>query len=153
VILGVLSDTHGLLRPEAVEALRGRDALIHAGDVGDRAVLEELRRLAPLTAIRGNVDRGELARELPPTALVEHEGVTIYVLHDLHELDLKPRAAGIRVVISGHTHKPKIEEADGVLYLNPGSAGPRRFHDPTTVAELIVEHGEPRARIIELSMI
>jgi putative phosphoesterase len=150
VIVGVISDTHGLLRPEAVEALRGKDAIVHAGDVGDPAVLASLRRLASVTAIRGNVDTGDLARELPPTALAEFEGVTVYVLHDLSDLDLTPRVAGIRVVISGHTHKALIREESGVLYLNPGSAGPRRFHYPVTVAELIVEGGMPRARIIDL---
>jgi putative phosphoesterase len=103
-----------------------------------------------LTAIRGNVDQGELARALPATALVEFEGVTMYVLHNLADLDLTPRVAGIRVVISGHTHKPLIREESGVLYLNPGSAGPRRFHYPVTVGEVIVEHGMPRARIIDL---
>ena len=150
MIVGVISDTHGLLRPEAVEALRGTDAIVHAGDVGDPGVLASLRELAPVTAIRGNVDTGDLARELPATALVEFEGATVYVLHNLAELDLTPSVAGIRVVISGHTHKAMIREENGVLYLNPGSAGPRRFHYPVTVAELIVEHGTPRARILDL---
>jgi putative phosphoesterase len=133
-----------------VEALRGKDAIVHAGDVGEASILTVLRELAPLTAIRGNVDQGELARALPATALVEFEGVTMYVLHNLADLDLTPRVAGIRVVISGHTHKPLIREESGVLYLNPGSAGPRRFHYPVTVGEVIVEHGMPRARIIDL---
>jgi len=150
VIVGVISDTHGLMRPEALEALRGKDAIIHAGDVGDPAILESLRRLAPVTAVRGNVDGGELARDLPPVALMDCEGVTVYVLHDLATLDLTPKVAGIRVVVSGHTHKPLIHEKDGVLYLNPGSAGPRRFHLPISVAELVVEAGTPRARIVEL---
>lgn len=150
VILGVISDTHGLLRPEAVEALRGKDAIVHAGDVGEPSILTALRELAPLTAIRGNIDRGDLARDLPATALAILEGVAIYVLHNLADLDLTPRVAGIRVVISGHTHKPLIREESGVLYLNPGSAGPRRFHYPVTVGELTVEEGTPRARIIDL---
>jgi putative phosphoesterase len=150
MILGVISDTHGLLRPEAVEALRGKDAIVHAGDVGEPSILTVLRELAPVTAIRGNIDRGELARELPATALAAFDGVPVYVLHNLADLDLTPRVAGIRVVISGHTHQPSIREEAGVLYLNPGSAGPRRFHYPVTVGELTVERGTPRARIIHL---
>ena len=150
MIVGVISDTHGLLRPEAVEALRGKDAIVHAGDVGDPDILASLREVAPVTAIRGNVDTGALARALPTTALVEFEGVSLYILHDLADLDLTPSVAGIRVVISGHTHKALIREEKGVLYLNPGSAGPRRFHYPVTVAELILDQGAPRARILEL---
>ncbi len=150
--MGVISDTHGLLRPEAMDALRGVEAIIHAGDVGDAAILETLRTLAPITAVRGNVDRGELARDLHATALLECGGVQIYVLHSLADLDLNPRAAGIGVVVSGHTHEPLIQERDGVLYLNPGSAGPRRFSHPVTVAELIVERQVPRARIIALAV-
>jgi uncharacterized protein len=150
--VGVISDTHGLLRPEALDALRGVEAIIHAGDVGDAAILETLRTLAPVTAVRGNVDRGELARDLPATALLEWGGVQIYVLHNLADLDLKPGAAGIGVVVSGHTHEPLIQERDGVLYLNPGSAGPRRFSHPVTVAELIVERRVPQARIIALAL-
>jgi uncharacterized protein len=150
VIVGVLSDTHGLLRPEALDALRGKDMILHAGDVGDLEILEALRRLAPVTAVRGNVDRGELARELPSVALLDCGGASVYMLHDLATLDLTPRVAGIRVVVSGHTHKPLIREENGVLYLNPGSAGPRRFKLPITVAELTVENGVPSARIVEL---
>jgi len=128
----LISDTHGLLRPEAVEALRGSDHIIHAGDVGDLAILDELRKIAPVTAVRGNVDEGV---ELPPTAVVQG----IYVLHRIQDLDVDPTAAGFRAVVSGHSHKPGSFEKDGVLYINPGSAGPRRFRLPITVALLHTE--------------
>ncbi len=124
----MISDTHGLLRPEAVEALRGSDLIIHAGDVGDAALLDELRRIAQVTAVKGNNDK----LPLPETAVVEN----IWVLHNLGELDLDPRAAGFRAVVSGHSHKPGSFEKDGVLYINPGSAGPRRFKLPVTLARL-----------------
>lgn len=150
--VGVISDTHGLLRPEAIDVLRGSDRLVHAGDVGDPGILDALRRIAPLTAIRGNVDRVGAVRDLPATAILEVGGVSIYVLHDLAQLDLKPGAAGIGVVVTGHTHAPEIRERDGVLYLNPGSAGPKRFQLPVSVAELIVENGRPRARLVELDV-
>jgi len=133
-----------------MDALRGAEAIVHAGDVGDAAILETLRTLAPVTAVRGNVDRGQLARDLPSSALLECGGVQIYVLHNLDDLDLNPRSAGIGIVVSGHTHEPLVREHDGVLYLNPGSAGQRRFSHPVTVAELIVEGRSPRARIIVL---
>lgn len=123
---------------------------MHAGDVGDPSILEVLRRIAPVTAVRGNVDRGVLARDLPTTAILEAGGASIYVLHNLSDLDLNPRVAGFRVVVSGHTHAPVVREADGVLYLNPGSAGPRRFHLPVAVAMLTVEEGGASATIIEL---
>lgn len=152
MLIGVISDTHGLLRPEALEALRGVEAIVHAGDVGNPAILQALRILAPVTAVHGNVDRGVLARDLPATAILEAGSASIYVLHDLAQLDLNPRAAGFGVVVSGHTHAPVIREKDGVLYLNPGSAGPRRFHLPVSVATLTVEDGGPRAAIIELSI-
>jgi putative phosphoesterase len=148
-LIGVLSDTHGLLRPEALEALRGAEAIVHAGDVGDPSILEALRRIAPVTAVRGNVDRGVLA-DLPASAVLDAGGGSIYVLHDLSDLDLNPRVAGFGVVVSGHTHAPVARESDGVLYLNPGSAGPRRFHLPVSVAMLRVEDGAARAEIIEL---
>jgi uncharacterized protein len=150
LIIGVISDTHGLLRPEAVAALRGSEAILHAGDVGDRGILEELGRLAPVTAVRGNVDRGELARELPPTALFEGDDTLVYMLHDLEDFELDPRAAGIGVVVSGHTHTPLIQEIGGVLYLNPGSAGPRRFHLPVCVATLTLGGGAPTAKLVRL---
>jgi putative phosphoesterase len=148
--VGVISDTHGLLRPEAVAALASVDHILHAGDVGDAAILDALRAIAPVTAIRGNIDRaGECAR-LPATEMVELGGVTFYLLHDVKELDLDPVSAGIRVVVSGHSHKPAVEWRKGVLYLNPGSAGPRRFSLPVTVAMVTVSGGEPRAEIVEL---
>ena len=139
MILGVISDTHGLLRPEAVEALRGSDRILHAGDVGDPEILEALAQIAPVTAIRGNVDTDPWARALPETEVVEAGGVSIYMLHDLGQLDLKPEAAGFRVVVYGHSHQPKIEEKNGVLYFNPGSAGPRRFNLPVSVGRLTIE--------------
>ncbi|MFZ0808164.1 MAG: metallophosphoesterase family protein, partial [Candidatus Sulfotelmatobacter sp.] len=125
-----MSDTHGMLRPEAVAALRGVDHIIHAGDVGAPEILQELAKIAPVTAIRGNVDKGAWARKLPETEVLELGGISIYVLHDLAQLDLKPEAAGFGVVISGHSHVPKQEVRGGVLYFNPGSAGPRRFKLP-----------------------
>ena len=139
-----------MLRPEAARALRGSEHIIHAGDVGEPAILDELKAIAPLSAIRGNVDRGAWALQLPETEVVELAGVSIYVLHDLAQLDLKPSAAGFRVVISGHSHVPKQETRDGVLYFNPGSAGPRRFKLPVTVGRLVVERGEVRGEIIQI---
>lgn len=134
--IGIISDTHGLLRPEAVDALRGVDHIIHAGDIGRPEVIDGLRALAPTTAVRGNVDRGEWAAAYPQTAFVTLGGRSLYVLHNRAELDLDPAAAGIDVVVSGHSHQPKIETVDGVLYLNPGSAGPRRFTLPIALATL-----------------
>jgi len=134
--LGLISDTHGLLRREAVEALRGSELIIHAGDVGDAKILEELRKLAPVVAVRGNVDTQEWAGTLPLTTVAEAGAVLIYVLHDVNALDLDPAAAGFHLVVSGHSHKPGKIERDGVLYVNPGSAGPRRFQLPVSVARL-----------------
>jgi len=148
--IGVISDTHGLLRPEAIEALGGSERIIHAGDVGDPAILEKLNEIAPVTAVRGNVDTGVWSRKLPLTDVLEVDGVSIYVLHILDELDLKPEAAGFSAVIHGHSHKPHSETKNGVLYFNPGSAGPRRFELPVTVGRLIVERGKIRAEIVEL---
>lgn len=147
--VGVISDTHGLLRPEAVEALRGVAHILHAGDVGTPEILEELRKIAPVTAVRGNVDRGEWAHRLPLTEAIEFEGVSIYLLHTLDELDLKPEAAGFGVVVYGHSHKPRLEMKRGVLYFNPGSAGPRRFKLPVTVGRLLLEHGRVHGEILE----
>lgn len=148
--IGVISDTHGVLRPEAVEALRGSERIIHAGDVGEESILRQLRSIAPLDVVRGNVDIEPWAQLLPDTHVVEVGGVAIYVLHDLEYLDLDPVAAAIGVVIYGHSHRPKAEERDGVLYLNPGSAGPRRFTLPVTVATLHIENGAARATIEEI---
>jgi putative phosphoesterase len=150
VTLGVISDTHGLLRPEALEAMRGSDRILHAGDVGAPEILEALAQVAPVTAVRGNVDTDPWGRALPESEVVEAGGVSIYILHDLGRLELKPEAAGFRVVVYGHTHKPKIEEKNGVLYFNPGSAGPRRFHLPVSVGRLTIGAGKVRAELVEL---
>lgn len=139
--IGVISDTHGLLRSEALEALHGMDHILHAGDVGNAAILDELRQLAPLTAIRGNIDRSGACAQLPEVELVELNGCSIYMLHDVHVLDLDPIAAGIRVVVSGHSHRPRIEWKKNVLYFNPGSAGPKRFSLPVSVGSLNIEEG------------
>jgi len=139
-----------LLRPEALQALQGAKHIIHAGDVGTPEILETLASIAPVTAVRGNVDKGVWARKLPETEVVEIGGICMYVLHDLAQLDLKPEAAGFNVVISGHSHVPKQETCGGVLYLNPGSAGPRRFKLPVTVGNLIVEDGSVRGEIIPI---
>jgi putative phosphoesterase len=138
--IGLISDTHGLLRPQALRALEGSDLIIHAGDVGDAEILETLKTLAPVFAVRGNVDTEPWALSLPETQVVEAGPATIYVLHDVHALDLDPVAAGFHIVVSGHSHKPSRTEHGGVLFLNPGSAGPRRFDLPVTVARLDVSH-------------
>ena len=148
--VGLISDTHGLLRSEALAFLRGSDFIVHAGDIGDAEVLEELRALAPLTAVRGNNDKGAWAKAIAETEVLQVEEVCIYVLHDLAELDLDPVAAGFRVVVSGHSHRPRIEERDKVLYVNPGSAGPRRFKLPIALAELQVAGSSVKATIVEL---
>lgn len=132
-------------------ALRGSEHIIHAGDVGDAAILKELAVLAPFTAIRGNVDKGVWARKLPETEVVELGGVSIYILHDLAQLDLKPEAVGFRVVISGHSHVPKQETRNGVLYFNPGSAGPKRFKLPVCVGRLAIENGNVRGEIVKIA--
>jgi putative phosphoesterase len=136
--IGLISDTHGLLRQEAIAALRGAEMILHAGDVGTPEILQELRKIAPVIAVRGNVDTAEWAKQLPETAVVEAGGALIYILHDLQALDLNPAAAGFHVVVSGHSHKPGKTEREGVLYINPGSAGPRRFQLPVTLAHLQV---------------
>jgi putative phosphoesterase len=140
-----------LLRPEALAALHGAEQIIHAGDIGSAEILEKLRTIAPVTAVRGNIDKEAWARELPDTGVLEVGGVCIYVLHDLALLDLKPETAGFQVVISGHTHAAKCETRGGVLFLNPGSAGPRRFKLAVSVARLIVEAGQARAEVLELN--
>jgi uncharacterized protein len=150
--LGVISDTHGLLRPEAVDALCGVNRILHAGDIGAPEILEQLQTVAPVTAVRGNVDGGALARKLPLSEVIEVDGISIYMLHILEELDLKPEAAGFSAVIYGHSHVPKIEEKNGVLYFNPGSAGPRRFKLPVTVGKLMVEGEKIHAEIVELAV-
>jgi uncharacterized protein len=149
-IIGVISDTHGLLRPEALAALRGSDYIIHAGDIGDPVILEKLSKIAPVTAIRGNVDREVWARKIPETNVLEAGGVSIYVLHNLQQLDLKPEAAGFAVAIYGHSHVPKQETKNGVLYFNPGSAGPRRFRLPVTIGRLRVSDRRVLGEIVEI---
>ncbi len=149
-VIGLISDTHGLLRPEALRALEGSDLIIHAGDVGDSQILEKLKTLAPVLAVRGNVDTEVWAQALPETEVVETGSATIYVLHDVHALDLDPVAAGFHIVVSGHSHKPGQRNRDGVLYINPGSAGPRRFNLPVTVARLSLDQKPWKAKVIEL---
>ena len=149
-VVGVISDTHGLLRPEAMDALRGSAHILHAGDVGAAEILETLRTTAPVTAVRGNVDSEAWARSMPENQVVEIDGVSIYMLHVLTELDLKPEAAGFAAVVYGHSHKPAAEMKKGVLYFNPGSAGPRRFNLPVTVGKLMIERGAIRGEIIHV---
>ena len=148
--VGLISDTHGLLRAEVVAFLRGCDHIIHGGDIGGSHILAELSSIAPLTAVRGNNDKGAWADALPHTELARLEDAYIYVIHDLAQLDLEPRAAGIGVVMSGHSHQPRIQERNGVLYINPGSAGPRRFRLPVAVAELAIAGTSITAHGVEL---
>jgi len=150
VLIGVISDTHGLLRPEALAALQGSDRIIHAGDIGDPAILDRLAEIAPVTAVRGNVDREAWAKNIAETELLEVDGASIYILHILENLDLQLKAAGIQAVIYGHSHTPKQELKDGVLYFNPGSAGPRRFQLPVTVGKLIIDAGKIRSQVVQL---
>jgi putative phosphoesterase len=149
-VVGVISDTHGLVRSEAVEALRGSELIIHAGDVGDPRVLDRLEQIAPTIAVRGNVDMAPWARSLPATKIIEVGDVRLYLLHDLATLDLDPKAAGLAAVIYGHSHQPKAEMRDGVLFLNPGSAGRRRFSLPVAVARLQIDGKSLTHEFIEL---
>ena len=152
-MIGLISDTHGLLRPEALRALDGSDLIVHAGDVGKPEILDALKLLAPVVAVRGNVDRGGWAAALPLTATATTVGSpAVYVLHDLQQLDLDPAAAGFQVVVSGHSHKPSRTERGGVLYLNPGSAGPRRFQLPVTVARVDLRQSPWKVEFIDLCM-
>jgi putative phosphoesterase len=148
--IGIISDTHGLLRPEAVELLRGSEHIIHAGDIGAPAIIGELEKIAPVTAIRGNVDIQAWARRFGETEVVELGGIFLYVIHDVNALDLNPKAAGFAAVISGHSHKPKQEVKDGALYFNPGSAGPRRFTLPISVGRLTISEGQLIGEILPL---
>lgn len=150
--VGLVSDTHGLVRPEALAALRGVELILHAGDVGDAAVIERLREIAPVVAVRGNNDRGPWAQGLRETELAEIADALVYVIHDLAELDLDPAAAGFHAVVSGHSHRPAVERRGGVLYVNPGSIGPRRFKLPVALALLRVAGAELDARIVELEV-
>lgn len=148
--IGVISDTHGLLRLEALAALRGSDYIIHAGDIGDSQILARLAAIAPLTAVRGNVDHGEWTQRIPATNILEIGEVSIYVLHSLQEIDLKPEAAKFAAVVYGHSHVPKHELKNGVLYFNPGSAGPKRFRLPVSVGRLFVTDGKVESEIVML---
>ena len=150
LIVGVISDTHGLLRPEAIENLAGVDHILHAGDVGDPAILDTLRRIAPLTAIRGNVDTSGICSGMASTEAVELGGRLFYLVHYIDDLDIDPVAASVAVVVYGHSHRPEIRPHKGVMYLNPGSAGPRRFSLPVTLARVVVEDGLVRARIVPI---
>jgi putative phosphoesterase len=149
-MIGVISDTHGLLRPAAIEALRGVDHILHAGDVGDASILDALRSVAPVTAIRGNIDVGGPCTHLPATEVVTLHGRTFYMLHDQQALDLDPAAAGFSAVISGHSHKPLLEWRHGVLYMNPGSAGPRRFSLPVSIGLLTIGADGLQPRLVTL---
>ncbi len=148
--IGVISDTHGLLRLEAKEALRGSELILHAGDLGSAEVLRDLKRIAPVVAVRGNVDVEPWAKQLRMVEVAEHDGKSLYMLHRIADLDLKPQAAGFAAVIYGHSHKPLIEWRDGVLFFNPGSAGPRRFSLPVTVGKIEIVDGELRPEIIQI---
>ncbi|MBB4220164.1 MULTISPECIES: metallophosphoesterase family protein [Variovorax] len=148
--IGLISDTHGLMRPEALAFLEGSDFIVHGGDIGNAGILEALARIAPLTVVRGNNDREAWADRIAETELLTFGDVRLYAIHDLAQIDIDPRAAGVRVVVSGHSHKPNVEERDGVLYVNPGSAGPRRFRLPISAAELRIDGGAVSAHVAEL---
>jgi putative phosphoesterase len=150
--LGIISDTHGLLRPEALAFLRGCEHIVHGGDIGTAEVLAQLAAIAPVTAVRGNNDKGAWADALLETELFEFKGAYIYAIHDLSQLDIEPSSAGVSVVVSGHSHKPAVEHREGVIYVNPGSAGPRRFRLPVAVAELVVNGATVNARLVELEV-
>jgi len=152
VIIGVISDTHGLLRPEALDALRGSEHIIHAGDIGSPEIVPALEKIAPVTAIRGNVDTEAWAQGFQETEVAELAGIHLYILHDVNALDLNPTAAGFAVVISGHSHKPRQEVKDGVLYFNPGSAGPRRFNLPVSVGQLHIVDGDIEGKLLTLAV-
>jgi putative phosphoesterase len=149
--VGLISDTHGLLRPQAVDFLRGSDLIVHAGDICDAAILRALAAIAPTVAVRGNNDHGAWAERLRESELIQVGDAFLYAIHDLAAIDIAPRAAGVQVVVSGHSHQPSIRRDDGVLYVNPGSAGPRRFKLPISVGELTIDGAEVAARTVELA--
>jgi uncharacterized protein len=153
VIVGVISDTHGLLRPEAMELLRGSEHIIHAGDIGSPGIVPELETIAPVTAIRGNVDVQAWAKRFPETEAVNLAGLLIYVIHDVNAMDLNPKAGGFAAVVSGHSHKPMQETKDGVLYFNPGSAGPRRFNLPLSIGRMEVTKGGISGEVLLLRIL
>lgn len=150
--IGVIADTHNLIRSEALKALEGSHQIIHAGDVGRLEVLQELQAIAPVTAVRGNIDREVWALAMPRSRVVEIQGIRMYVLHDILKLDLDPAAAGFKAVISGHSHLPSLEYRQGVLFLNPGSAGPRRFKLPISIARIYIRNGDLEAELVELDI-
>jgi putative phosphoesterase len=150
-IIGLISDTHGLMHPEALTALKGSDLIIHAGDVGKPEIIEQLLTLAPVVAVRGNVDKGAWASQLPRTAVANAGSALIYVLHDIQQLDVDPAVAEFNIIVSGHSHKPSHTERAGVIYLNPGSAGPRRFHLPITVARLHLRRSPWGVEFVDIS--
>jgi putative phosphoesterase len=150
--LGIISDTHGLLRPQAVAFLQGCDRIIHGGDIGGAEILVRLSTIAPVTAVRGNNDKGTWAEAVPETEFFEFSGICVYAIHDLSQLDIEPSTAGIRLVVSGHSHKPLIERRDGIFFINPGSAGPRRFKLPISLADVLIEGSTISPRIVELDV-
>ena len=150
--IGVISDTHGLFRPEVLKAFKGVDLILHGGDIGNIQVLKDLETIAPVHAVRGNNDQDAWAKRIPETKIVQANNLKIYLLHNVKELDIDPLARGMQVVISGHSHRPLIETRNSVLFLNPGSAGPRRFKLPITVARITIGAGRPRAKIIDLAV-
>lgn len=151
--IGLISDTHGLLRPEALQALHGSDYIVHAGDIGDPVILEQLAAIAPVTAVRGNNDKGAAYARISDTEVLDAGGTLLYVIHDLNELDLDPAAAGFRVVVSGHSHRPSSRWRGEVLYINPGSAGPRRFSLPVAVGRLLLDEGRIEAELVDLQIV
>ena len=151
-LVGLISDTHGLLRSEAVRALQGSDVIIHAGDIGNAAILDALRAVAPVTTVRGNIDKGDWAQDLPETAALQIDEVGVYVIHNLKGLDIVPEAAGFKVVVSGHSHQPSIHDGNGVMYVNPGSAGPRRFSLPIGIALMYVEGESVEVELVTLDV-
>jgi putative phosphoesterase len=152
ITVGLISDTHGLLRPEALDLLRGSDFIVHAGDIGDPGIVTELAHLAPVVAVRGNIDKGAWAQSIPATEGLEVPGAAfLYVLHNIEDLALDPAAAGFHAVVFGHSHQPSVRRNDGVLYVNPGSAGPRRFSLPISVGRILVEAGTVSAELIEIA--
>lgn len=150
--IGLISDTHSLLRPQALQALQGSDFIVHAGDICDAAVLQQLSALAPVTAVRGNNDRGDWARAIPETNVLQAGAALLYVIHNIDELDIDPGAAGFHAVIYGHSHKPLIEEKHGVLFVNPGSAGPRRFTLPVSTGQLLISGSRIEPRLVTLEV-
>jgi hypothetical protein len=151
--VALISDTHGLLRAEALRFASECDYIIHGGDIGSPEILEQLAALAPVTAVKGNNDGQAWAAHLPETEMIRIGGIFLYVIHDVSALDIEPHAAGVRVIVSGHSHKPSVEDRSGILYVNPGSCGPRRFKLPISVGELLVQGGEVRARTFDLAQL